>query len=252
MTRAARLLGPCLAAALLCSACVNRDELAINLQQAAVGPHLPKVLACWESAFEEAGFRGSYVASVDFRIHGDGTLSDAVVHGIEDPSGTSDAPPYGFESCLVEALNASTLGPAGIEPGADVQVVGYRLAFGDATEAARQEASDESPNILIGPRADRCQGLYGYDPPREMAGLQSELAKAQGDAATAQQDGDRDREARALQQTYDLALELRSRLSFEAVRDDLPAEGRKRVIAELERSGELASSVGARIGCTPP
>jgi hypothetical protein len=237
--------------AALSGGCVDRDALAKSLKHAAVAAHLPQVVACWESAFEEAGFAGRYVAVVDFELRKDGKIDDATVRAIEAADDSAEAP-YGFEACLVEALNASDLGPAGIQPEVDVHVVSYRLAFADATAAARQEASDEAPNILIGPRADRCQGLYGYDPPREVTNLQSVLAEAENDAARAREDRDRDREARALQQTYDLALELRARLSFEAVREDLPATGRQRVIAELERAGKLAASVGAKIGCTPP
>ncbi len=238
--------------ALLLVSCVTQDELASQLKSAAISPHLPKVVACWETAFEESGFTGSHLAVVDFTVTAEGAIRDASVRELRNTDGEGDGAPYGFEECLVEALEASDLSAGGFAPGRDLVVKGFRFAFADATKDARREASEDSPSFLIGPRADRCQGLFGHDPPRDVLALQSELAKAQGDAAAAKSDRDRDRQARALQRSYDLALELRERLSFEAVRDDLSSEGRDRVIVELERAGSLADTVGDEIGCTPP
>jgi hypothetical protein len=106
--------------------------------------------------------------------------------------------------------------------------------------------------VLIGPRADRCRGLYGHDPPLEAAVLHQNLAEAQSQAARAESDGDGAGLARALQQSYDLSLELAARLELDAASDDMTDKGHQRLVDELERARALAASVGAKIGCTPP
>jgi hypothetical protein len=241
----AALLALCLAG------CVTRAEFASRLERAAVADNLPKVLSCWETSFEASGFRGEYVAVVDFTVGGDGKLRDVEVRELRDTSvaegNRADDEP--FVACLGSALADSTLGPAGLEPGSDVRVTGYRILFSDASKEARAEASADAPSMLIGPRADRCKGLYAHEPPRDAAALAGELAEAQTEAQRAS--ADRGKLARALQRSYDVALELRERLQRDAKRKG-PDGSRERILAELERVDATAAELGTRIGCTPP
>jgi len=238
------------------ASCTSRQELAAQLRAATGQNQIPKVVACWESAFEAAGFVGEYLAVVDFTVTaGSGQLRDAVVREIYDTSNGKPEPAdeVGRElsHCLVQALNESSLGPGGMSPSGDVHVVGFRLAFTDASQKARAAASEHGPTILIGPRANRCKGLYGHDPPREAATLHQQLSDAQAEAARADV-SERDRKARALQRSYDLSLELSVRLELDSHGDDLSDAGRERLLEELERARSLARDIGAQIGCTPP
>src|SRR6185503_3066385 len=202
--------------ALTLGGCVTRADLAAQLRHAAVPDHLPKVLSCWETSFEASGFRGEYLAVVDFTVGPGGEITDPEVRELWD-QGEGDGVPAvddPFKSCLLEALSSSSLGAAGLEPGRPVRVTGYRLLFSDGSKQARKDASERSPSMLIGPRADRCKGLYGNDPPRDAATLASELATAEADVARAGED--RDKLARELQRSYDVALELRERLTRDA------------------------------------
>ncbi len=263
--RAARLAAqawalalPRLVMALLVAAtasCATHQELAAQLRVGMGQDQIPKVVACWESAFEAAGFTGEYLAVIDFTVTaGSGQVRDTVVHEIYDTSTGKPEPTDDtgreLSDCLVEAFNQSTFGPSGMRPSGDVHVRGFRIAFTDASKNARAVASELAPTILIGPRADRCKGLYGHDPPREAAKLHHELADAQAEAARADA-GEGDRRARALQRSYDLALELSARLELDTNREDLSEQGRERLFEELKRAGGMAKEVGAKIGCSP-
>lgn len=241
---------------LLGGACTTHQELAAQLQRATRQQHLPLVVACWESEFETAGFRGQYQAVVDFTVSsGSGRIGDVVVQQVlavdaaaeDDTAATAER----LAECLANALVRSSLARGGMKPGGDVHVKGFRFAFIDASSEARQAAADHAPTILIGPRASRCNGLYTHEPPREAAELVAELADAQG-AARRIDPGEQDEWARALQKTYDVALELRARLELEARRDDLSAASRLRTRQELRRVQAIAQRTGALIGCEVP
>jgi hypothetical protein len=101
--------------------------------------------------------------------------------------------------------------------------------------------------MLVGPRADRCQGLYGHEPPRDAGRLHRLLGEARAEAT--RHEKDLDKRARALQHAYDLALELGERLKRDASRRDLNRTGKKRVLDELDRVEGIRSELGERIGC---
>lgn len=234
---------------LVAAGCADRNKLASRLKGAATGQHLPKLVACWEKTFEAAEYSGEYVAVVDFTVSSSGAISDATVADLTELTGAGQAQLESFRACLVDGLNHSSLKLGGMAE--LVEVVGYRIAFADASKKARQDASEQAPTLLIGPRTDRCQGLYGHDPPRDVAQLHKLLDEAQNEAANSELDN-QDRHARALQKSYDLALELAERASLDLRREDLAEEGRKR-IRRLRRSArETTEQVGARIGCQPP
>jgi hypothetical protein len=209
---------------------------------------MPRVVACWESAFEEAGFTGEYVAVVSFTVRPDGDIADASVAEAHDLSGPEPTPltNSNFERCLVDALNQTRLG---MRPQDPLPVSGYRLAFADASADARRAALEREPNILVGPRADRCHGLFGHAPPRDAGPLQQLLGEAQAAAHNAADEPDK--EARSLQLAYDLALELRARLRADA-RREMPRASKRRTIEELRRAEAVAEDIGERIGCRPP
>jgi len=236
---------------LLLAACTSRAQLSSELVQAAAVSDMPEVRACWESHFERAGFRGSYVATVSFVLASDGSLRDVEVTTLEpdDRDGSAMEPTGELSACLRVALEATVLDD--IRPSNDVAVTAFRIALRDGSAQARLQASEQAATILIGPRADRCHGLYGHEPPRDLAQVQRELSHAQNLAAV-HRGTDRDRYARALQQSYDLALELRQRLLLESKRKDLPQQGRSRMRSELRRSTEIARELGAQIGCDAP
>jgi hypothetical protein len=232
------------------SGCANRTALAQRLRSSASPDHMPAVVACWEQAFERAGFRGSYLARVDFTLAVDGTLRDVAVRSLVDRrSGEEVGETHGLRSCLHDALTETRL--PSLDLGHDLPVSGYRIAFDDVSEQVREEASERAPQVLIGPRADRCMGLYGHEPPRDITVLQAELEEAKGQARAAR-NTDRDRWARSLQKQYDVALELTQRLRLEADQPDVTAEARRRYEDELDRARRLAEEVGASIGCDPP
>ena len=259
MTAARLWLGsgwPVLALALLALSCTTKEQLAANLEQAMVAQQLPKVLACWELEFEAAGFRGQYEAVANFTVEGGtGRLRDVTVTEVKPtgaaPSGSDEETTKRFHSCLQAALPESTLQPPGWKRGADLKVRGFRLAFGDASAQARKEAAQTSTNVLLGPRANRCLGLYAFEPPREAATLMTELTEARG-ALSRTDTSKRDEIARALQKTYDIALELRARLTVDLERGDLHKASRDRTEATLRDTERTAEETGARIGCTVP
>jgi hypothetical protein len=235
-----------------CSGCASNEQLLADLRSAANQQGLPQVVACWERSYEDAGFFGSYIAVVDFRVEaGSGNISDAEVRELltlHDDDSEMPTDSAALARCLERALDASSLGSAGYEPPQTVVVHGYRMAFTDASGGERADASEQTPHTLIGPRADRCQGLYGHEPPRETTVLMQALSEAQG-TAQAYADDDRDRHARALQESYDLALELAARLERELLRYDLSREAKERIQAELREVRDTMKQLGKAIGC---
>jgi hypothetical protein len=247
-----RLLAPALAGAVL--GCTSARTLAMQIQAAAQPGHLPRVVACWEKDLETAGFRGEYVATVDMVVEG-GTsrLRDARVTAMQPPDARGEA----LAACVEEALNGSALprepdreGP-GFAASSDILVRGYRIAFVGPSEEERARAAARLAHVLLGPRADRCQGLYAYDPPRDASTLFAEVAehkqRAEGLAG-----GDTDLYARALQKAYDTELELRERLRLDAAEPDLPKESRRRLLKALKDAHKDAERTGSLIGCKAP
>ena len=159
-----------------------QTELAQRVRAAAQPSEMPRVVACWEQAFETAGFRGKYLATVDFVIETDGALRDVAVRSFVDERDASEVrstdDANGLRTCLHDALTETRL--ASVELDDDLTVVGYRIGFDDGSERARAEASERAPHLLIGPRANRCSGLYAHEPPRDVAQLQGELHQARG------------------------------------------------------------------------
>jgi hypothetical protein len=208
---------------------------------------LPKVLGCYEEAFEAAGFVGEYDATVKFEAEADsGAIRNARVTSLEGRPGKV---PESFGGCLVEALEASELRPRGAPPSGRLTVRGLHFSFRDGSSTARDDSSAERSPVLVGPRADRCKGLYGYAPPRAVADLYRDLDEAQSKIASSK--GDPDATARALQRAYDIALELRRRIELDGWQPDIPAESRRRLAKELASVERTAMELGASIGCTP-
>src|SRR5262249_42769928 len=137
-----------------------------------------------------------YVATVDFtveaktsRIRGAKVVSLAVGEG-DPPTGDQAKPPdppgaqAGFRACIQDALDHSALpadadkdGPGFATPD-DLPVKSFRVAFLDASSKKRELASEHQAFVLIGPRADRCQGLYSHDPPRDASALYAAISQA--------------------------------------------------------------------------
>jgi hypothetical protein len=248
-----RLAAFLLTASLLTSACTTKRELAAQLEKATQQQHLPKVAACWERAFEAWKFEAWYEAVVDFTVEGGtGQIRDAALHKLENIGGHVRPGDVETEArlrrCLVEALNASSLADGGMTPSFDVHVTGFRFEFIDASDEARRAAAERTANMLIGPRSDRCDGLYSHEPPRKPSVLHGELASAEAAAEKAEK-ADPDAHARELQRSYDLALELRERLRRDAEAKGISEESRERTREEMARATKLAGKIGRRIGC---
>ena len=251
------VLAPWIALSLgLCSiGCSTQQQLAAQLETATQQQHLPEVVACWEKEFEAAGFRGEYEVVVDFTVElGSGRIQDVVVRGV-DPTGDDTEPldPLGADRlsrCIRDALAASNLSRGGFTPSTNVHVRDFRLLLADASSQARKAAASQTPNILLGPRADRCLGLYTHDPPRDAATLVAELAEAE--QAAEKSGPGRDERARALQRVYDLALELGDRLNLDLGADQLSAASRKKMFEQIRRAEGIANRTGRAIGCKPP
>jgi hypothetical protein len=243
--------------------CAGDRATAAQLAAAAQPGHLPHVVACWEKEFEGAGFQGSYLATVDFVVEGETSrLRDARVTALQHAGGYEDEPGVApaaasLAACVEAALNRSALPTAedrdgpGFVTSSDLVVRGYRIVFVDASPGRRERASAQQAHVLLGPRADRCQGLYAHDPPRHasvlLAAAANQEAKAKGFA-----DEDRDHYARELQKTYDLQMELRERLRLDALDPDLPAANRRRLLAALTRADSDLRKTGSLIGCEVP
>lgn len=236
--------------------CAGGRDVAARLTNAAVPSHLPLVMACWEKEFEAAGFRGEYRATVDFTVGTDGKLRGARVRKLDGSGADPSRDPAAFRACIEGALGGTVLprkddadGP-GFDASSEVSVEGYVLAFVDASSKAREEAASRSEHVLIGPRSDRCQGLYTYDPPRDAVDLYTAIGDA--DAAARRAKEDPDLLARSLQKAYDLRLELRERLRSDLNAVDLPEANRKKLRASADEAEERARAIGAAIGCAPP
>lgn len=236
--------------------CAGGPDLAARLANAAVPSHLPLVKACWEKEFEASGFHGEYTATVDFTVTAGGKVRGAKVTKLSGVEADGSRDPAAFRACIEEALDGTVLprrddenGP-GFATSSDLDVRNYVLAFVDASSKAREEAESRSRNVLIGPRADRCQGLYTYDPPRGAVDLYTAIGET--DAVTEQAKGQPDTYARSLQKAYDLRLELRERLRRDLDAPDLPDANRKKLRAAIDEAEERARTIGEAIGCKPP
>ncbi len=233
---------------LLAAGCATPRELAAQLQNAASSHGFPGVTRCWDQTHEALGLRGAYDVTTDFEVGPDGTVRKALVDEVIDA--TTREPAVGpdvasLRSCIEAALEGSTL--SGFSPGRSVAVSGYRFALRDAEGGLGDRAGDEP--ILVGPRDDRCRGLYAYDPPRDAPALDRALEEAQSEADGA--DGN-DRKARALQRAYDVSLELVARLELELARSDRPEESRDKIRGEVLRVKKRRDELAAQIGCLAP
>lgn len=238
--------------------CASEQSIARDLANAATPGHLPLVVACWEKEFEATSFRGRYLATINFEVDSGGArIRDAKVVSIEP---AKDIPPRdlsSFTACVEDALNRSSLpavtdkdGPGFTAP-SDLVVRGYRMEFVDASQSKRRAASQRQGRVLLGPRADRCQGLYTHDPTRDASTLYAEIAAGEARAARAKSE-DRGLYARELQRTYDAKLELRERLTEDLADPQLPERNKKRIRQALDELEESARKTGALIGCAPP
>ena len=203
VTYAALLVVGCASAA-----CASSATLAPQITNAMDQQHLPKVLACWEHEFEAAGFKGRYEARVDFSVASStGTISGARVRDLEptDEIDAANGVEHGarLARCVEQALNQSSLAPGGFTPAIDTRVVGLPIVFADASAAVREAASERVKHVLIGPRADRCSGLYTYEPPRPAAVIQGALDDASRQT-TRHANSDKDAYARALRATHSI------------------------------------------------
>ncbi|MBK8256392.1 MAG: hypothetical protein IPK82_27445 [Polyangiaceae bacterium] len=235
--------------------CGGGADMAARLANAAVPAHLPFVKACWEKEFEAAQFSGETKALVAFTLDADGRIHDARVKKLMPGEASGDRDFSGFKKCLEDALNNTELprnddenGP-GFNNGSAVAVDNFLFAFTGGSTAARKEAESRSDNVLIGPRADRCQGLYTYDPPRGEVDLYTAVAEA--DAAWSVGKSQPEQYARYLQKAYDLRLELLDRLRRNLAVPDLPDANRKKLKAEIESVAARAKTIGDAIGCKP-
>lgn len=236
--------------------CASRRQLATQLSAAMTPGHLRPVVACWEAQYEQSGFQGSYVALVDLEISAFEHVRSAKVVSLEPTYESPSANDIGpFQACLERAFLDVTLpsdadaeGP-GFGTAFGVSVKGYRIAFVGDEDEKKKIAEGMKANVLIGPRADRCQGLYIYGPPRDTSALFTELAVAKERAATAKQKGEQDERARALQKTYDLQIELAARLQADLADKSLPQKNRDKLRSELEMARREKRETGALIGC---
>lgn len=234
------------------TSCATPRDRAATIIAASTAGHMAPVVACWEKEYESSGFQGEYLAVVDFEIGADEHFGNARVTSLEpiDPSSpTHDL--TAFRECVEKALDQIELpksddaGGPGYSAFIGVAVHKYRIAFVGDQEGRRQEAGGRQSHILIGPRADRCQGMYTYNPPRDTSTLFTEISLVQSKPAPAQ---DKDAQARELQRLYDLHLELVARLEADLA-PALPPANRNRLLAALEVAKREIASTGERIGC---
>lgn len=160
--------------------------MAVSLANAARPSRLPYIVACWEKEFATSPPDSGYLATVDFVVQaGTSKLQSAKVRELEPVTEDgSPAKPSGHEAelraCLVAALNLSSLpatadsdGP-GFSTPSNLAVTRFRIAFVDDSAKQRTAASATQAHVLVGPRADRCRGLYSHDPPRDASTLYAE------------------------------------------------------------------------------
>lgn len=252
------LAGGATAAVAIAVGCASEQTIARDLANAATPGHLPLVVACWEKELETASFRGQYVATIDFEVEAETSrIHGAKVASMEPSKDTSARDLAGFTACVEDALNRSSLpvtsdrdGP-GFTASLDLVVRGYRMEFVDVSQSKRRAASERQGHVLLGPRSDRCQGLYIHEPPRDASTLYGEIATAEAKAARAERE-DRDLYARELQRAYDGKLELRARLTEDLADPLIPERNKKRVRQAIGELEESARKTGERIGCAPP
>lgn len=236
----------------LCSCATPRDRAA-EIVGAATAGHMKPVVACWEKEHETSGFQGEYIAVVDFEIGGNEHFRNASVKSLEPvDNGAPSRDLTEFRSCIEKALDEVELptetdaGGPGYSAVFGVSVHNYRIAFVGDQAGRREEADGRQAHVLIGPRADRCQGLYTYNPPRDSSTLFTEIALMTSKPANPQ---DKDAVARELQRMYDLQLELAARLEADLANSSLPAVNRKRLVDALEAAKRETSATAERIGC---
>ncbi len=247
--------------------CAADPALAASLANATRPSRLPKVVACWEKEFEEAPAQTGYLATVDFVIAGGSSkIRAARVRSLTPIAGEDGPPPAdaiwpaerqaAFKSCVEAALDQSSLpnGPDDNGPGfataADLPVTQFRIAFVDASAKRREAASARQTNVLLGPRADRCQGLYAHDPPQTASTLYAAVSEAEARAGVPGQDPDS--RARELQKAYDAQLELIERLDSDLGQPAIPEANRARLRDALAEARKAAERLGAKISCKPP
>ncbi len=221
---------------------------------------MPELVACWEKEFDESPEQPRYVATIDFVIKGGSSkIRKAHVRSISATDADGRAlPPTGREAalgeCIEEALDRSALpvkaddnGP-GFSTSYDLTVENFRIELVDASAKKRRMAEARQSHVLIGPRSERCQGLYSHDPPQDSSTLYEEIGRTE---ARALSEEDPDQRARGLQKTYDAKLELIERLAADMNEPDLPDANRARVREALSAAVKSASKTGELIGCEP-
>lgn len=237
-------------------ACAGDPAVAASLANAARPGRLPEVVACWEKEFEAAEFQGEYTADVDFVVErGTSKFHGAKVRSLEPIGKASGRDTAAFKACLEAALNKSALptsadgdGP-GFSSAEDLDVSHFRIAFTDSPTRKKAVESKRQANVLLGPRADRCQGLYSHDPPRDAGTLYEQIGEAEGRVASYASDPDR--RARELQKIYDTQLELGERLRADLAEPGLPEANKKRLRKAISDAEDAAKRTGAKIGCAP-
>ncbi len=236
------------------SSCATPRDRAAAIIAASTAGHMAPVVACWEKEYESSGFQGEYIAIVDFEIGGDEHFRNAHVTSLEPIDPTLAAHDMtAFRECVEKALDQVELptkndaGGPGYSAFIGVAAKKYRIAFVGDQEGRRQEAGGRQANILIGPRADRCQGMYMYNPPRDTSTLFTEISLITSKPAPAQ---DKDAQARELQRLYDLHLELVARLEADLENPSIPKVNRTRLQTALESARSEISSIRERISCS--
>jgi hypothetical protein len=234
--------------------CATPRDRAAKIIAASTSGHLRPVVACWEKEYETSGFAGEYIAIVDFEIGFNERFSNAHVSSLET---IDKSPPdhdlTAFRECIEKALDQVELptendaGGPGYSAFIGVAVRNYRIAFVGGQDGQRQQADGRQSHILIGPRADRCQGMYTYKPARDSSTLFTEIAVMKDKPASP---SDKDAFARELQKTYDLQLELVARLEADLENSSLPPANRKRLVDALDTARREIASIGPRIGCS--
>jgi hypothetical protein len=246
--------------------CAGDQAVAASLANAARPSRLPYVVACWEREFAAAPPDSGYVATVAFVVQAKTSKLQAAevesITAVNEAGAPAKASGREAEigACLKAAINQSSLpadadadGP-GFSTPADLQVKRFRIAFVDDSAKQRTAASAKQANVLVGPRADRCRGLFSHDPPRDASTLYAEIERADTQAAALHAQGhagDQDLEARAEQQAYDTKLELAERLASDLAQPAIPEANRKRLRDALEQARAQAVKTGAKIGCKP-
>lgn len=238
--------------------CTSTQTIARDLVNAARPSRLPLVVACWEKEFEAAEFSGEYTATVSFVVEEDtSNIREARVTALDPSRDTKERDTSAFKACIEDALNRSALPTApdkdgpGFRASSDLAVKSYKIHFVDASSDKRKLASARQAHVLIGPRADRCQGLFAYDPPRDPSTLYNAIAAAEAGAFRARDEGG-DAYARELQKAYDAKLELRQRTGQDLVDPLIPKANKKRLQKELDELEASARKTGAEIGCELP